>query len=79
MAACDHISAENHGELFHYPDGTEAGYLCYTCAIEAGFCPWCGGFIAGSEVEESYMHSCGCCSDCLPEFYTDEDEFEDVY
>ena len=49
---------------FEFPDGADAGWLCYRHAIEHGFCPRCGNFIAGTGEETAG----GFCRDCDDEF-----------
>ncbi len=63
---CRHANCQEKELTFRFvfPDGADAGWLCGRHAIEAGFCPRCGNFIAGSGEETES----GTCRDCYGEF-----------
>ena len=53
------------GESYHFPDSEELHFFCHDHAKEAGFCPSCGNFVAGIEIEDFvFMPKYGVCSEC---------------
>jgi len=65
MLKCEHIEETNkHDTYYWYPDGLEAGYLCETCATNQGFCPNCGRFVGGIDMEIPFINDWGMCHEC---------------
>lgn len=69
---CEHMESPVNGrDLYYYfPDGTEAGFLCDTCAANEGFCPVCGYFVLGSD-DDRTLSQYGCCAECFDEIVSD--------
>lgn len=45
IGKCSHISEQNKVDFTYFNvDGTIAGYYCDECAIQRGFCIFCGKF-----------------------------------
>jgi len=53
---------------YTYLDGTSAGLLSESEAADAGFCPGCGCFVAGTERESYSMLVYGLCDECVYSF-----------
>ena len=73
---CEVVGCDIDATGFPYPGGPR--FLCPKHAAEAGYCPYCGAYVGGTE-DELDVWTYGMCSDCLAddEFDDDEDEFDD--
>lgn len=73
---CEVEGCERDATGYPYPGGP--WFLCPKHAAEAGYCPYCGAYVCGTE-EKLDVWTYGMCSDCLAddEFDDDEDEFDD--
>lgn len=66
---CEHFESppiSGRDLYYYYPDGIEAGFLCEHCAIQAGFCPGCGKYVAGNW-DFAYIQESGLCGVCMRE------------
>lgn len=53
------------GEKYQYPGSEERHVFCNDHAREEGFCPGCGRFVMGVEIEDLiFMPKYGVCSEC---------------
>lgn len=78
---------DKEGEYYFYPNEPLGSPYCKEHARANGFCPSCGSFVLGIEIEEChYLPKFGVCSTCLDsiqddisgpdmnEFYEGEDD-----
>jgi len=76
MLKCEHIEDPRHDKYYFWLDDTEAGFLCYECAVENGFCPMCGYFVLGGP-DDYTLSKHGICAQCLEELKIETGEYDD--
>ncbi|MBX8640633.1 MAG: hypothetical protein KIS29_09900 [Thermoplasmata archaeon] len=60
------VTCGEEGNYFFYPEEPRGNAFCEKHAREAGFCPSCGSFVAGIEIEDfTYIPKYGVCSSCF--------------
>lgn len=62
---------------YTYPDGTTTPGMTNDEARDAGFCPGCGYFVAGSEIDDANIHYWGLCYECLEEIRIETGEYDE--
>jgi len=77
MATCSNCKQESETiESYQFPDDTDAGNLCTTCAAQNGFCIICGSFCAGTE-DYDFSPITGICGQCVEELRYENGEFDE--
>ena len=68
-------SPEGERELYTLPDGSPR-WLTADEAIDAGFCPFCGAFVAGNEWDDLHIGQYGACAECVDDLRAETGEFD---
>jgi len=71
---CEHDKLP-YPQPYIYPDGSEAGYLCDSCAVSHGFCPICGAFAGGAD--DDHVQRENMCLSCFEELEADMSYVQD--
>lgn len=61
---------------YKYPDGTVIE-LTYEEASDNGFCPNCGYFVWGIEIDHHSLNQHGLCWDCFEQFESETGAYDD--
>lgn len=63
--------------VYTYPDGTTTPGMTDDEATDAGFCPGCSYFVAGSEADDLTLYEFGLCYECVEEIRIETGEYDE--
>lgn len=64
-------------KVYTYPDDSLTKPLTDKQAIQAGFCPGCGWFVAGHEADDRSIREFGLCYECVEEIKIETGEYDE--